>query len=132
MMASKFSRLAADAEWTDQSLLRAFYNALNEDVKDILTGYDRPEKLSEFIQLAIRVDNRLFERRQEKRGGFHSKPHRFEKRNPVGRDSFRKPVMMDIDQIERHGPISNAEKRESTKERIMLILWKRRTCCKNL
>jgi hypothetical protein len=41
--------------------------ALNDDVKDALVNYPRIENFTEYSRLAIAVDNRLFEQKQEKK-----------------------------------------------------------------
>lgn len=64
--ATKFKQLAAQLRWEDGPLIVQFYGGLKEDVKDEIARQDRPEELHKFIAMAVRIDNRLFERKQEK------------------------------------------------------------------
>lgn len=65
-LAIEFRTLAAESGWNDEALQGAFLNALSDTMKDELASRDEPKKLSDLIDLAIRVDNRLRERRRER------------------------------------------------------------------
>ena len=69
--ASDFRRIAALVEWNDAALRNQFYEGLKDDVKDFLVNYDTPSSLNDYITLAIKVDNRLFDRRREKQRSNH-------------------------------------------------------------
>ena len=43
-----------------------FEDSLREEVKDKLVRVDRPTDLSRMIELAVKIDNRLYERRRER------------------------------------------------------------------
>ncbi|WP_254558398.1 hypothetical protein, partial [Salmonella enterica] len=43
------------------------YEGLKEEVKDELSRQDRPEEFLKYVELAIKLDNRLYERRKERR-----------------------------------------------------------------
>ena len=45
-----------------------FYEGLKDEVKDELVKEDRPDDFSDYVAMAVRIDNRLYERRMEKRG----------------------------------------------------------------
>ena len=64
---AKFRQLACDVDWDDNALISAFRWGLRDDVKDLLLNLPDPTSLSEAITQAVRCDNRLFERRQERR-----------------------------------------------------------------
>ena len=66
--ALEFKQLVAKLSWDDSALIPQFYKGLREDVKDDLSRETRPDKLHEYIEKAILIDNRLYERRLEKRG----------------------------------------------------------------
>ena len=68
-LVSDFQRLIMEAGWsiTAPSVFEIFYKALNEDVKDEIAKQDRPVTTNEYFKMAIKIDNRLFERKQEKR-----------------------------------------------------------------
>jgi len=65
--AAKFRREAAKLAWGDKFLMVRFYQGLKDDVKDILVMEDRPGTLEAYIERAIRIDNSLYKRRQEKK-----------------------------------------------------------------
>uniref|UniRef100_A0A8C6U8R8 Retrotransposon gag domain-containing protein n=1 Tax=Neogobius melanostomus TaxID=47308 RepID=A0A8C6U8R8_9GOBI len=61
-----FRILAAESGWDDAALQGVFMRGLAENIKDELAARDETESLEELISLAIRLDNRLRERRREK------------------------------------------------------------------
>uniref|UniRef100_A0A8C9ZYC4 CCHC-type domain-containing protein n=1 Tax=Sander lucioperca TaxID=283035 RepID=A0A8C9ZYC4_SANLU len=65
----EFRTLAVESEWNEKSLQTAFYQGLSEQLKDELISYPEPSDLDSLIALSIRVDNRIRERRREKRWG---------------------------------------------------------------
>ena len=66
ILVSEFQRLAVEMNWPDEVLAAHFYRALREEQKDQVCKYDRPESIDEFYKMVIRLDNRLWERRNEK------------------------------------------------------------------
>ena len=66
----KFRTLAVESGWNVPSLLTAYQQGLSEQIKDELAGREQQEDLEGLIQMAIRVDNRIRERRRERRGRF--------------------------------------------------------------
>lgn len=67
--AAKYRQITSRLEdWDDEPLMSQFYEGLKEEVKDELVKEDRPAELSEYIAMAVRIDNRLYERRMEKQG----------------------------------------------------------------
>ena len=67
VFASEFRRIARDTGFNDQALRETFRLNLSPEVKDHLVFSEEPQTLEELIRLAIRIDNRLFERRAERR-----------------------------------------------------------------
>jgi hypothetical protein len=64
---SEFRQLACDVNWGEAALIDQFRYGLHDDVQDLLLTFTNPFSLSEAITQAIRCDNCLFERRQEKK-----------------------------------------------------------------
>lgn len=65
--ATQFRRLAMDAEFDEIAKKALFRDGLKDTVKDTLaTVTITPETFEEFVQFCIKIDNRLFEREQEK------------------------------------------------------------------
>ena len=67
--ASEFKQIASKTEWRDEdALMTLFYHGLRDEVKDEICREDRPEEFDDYVTMAIKIDNRLYERRLEKRG----------------------------------------------------------------
>ena len=67
--AVEFRILATRSKWGDEALKSAFRRGLSETIKDLIVR-DRPGSLAELISLALKIDDRLRERRIER----HNKP----------------------------------------------------------
>lgn len=65
--AQRFRTVAAHLDWDDEPLMVQFYNGLKEAVKDEICKGDRPDKLGTYMERAIRIDNRQYERRMEQK-----------------------------------------------------------------
>ncbi|OMH79044.1 Retrotransposon-derived protein PEG10, partial [Zancudomyces culisetae] len=64
--ATDYRRISTLMSWNVAALCSQFYEKLKEEFKDLLARFDRPDICSEIIDLAIIIDNRLFERNLEK------------------------------------------------------------------
>ncbi|KAK0154208.1 Retrotransposon-like protein 1 [Merluccius polli] len=64
--AIEFRTLAVGSGWNEEALQGVFLNALGNDIKDELTTREESSDLEHLIALAIRMDNRLRERRRER------------------------------------------------------------------
>lgn len=62
----EFRTLAAEAGWDDSALQTVFINGLSEQLKDELALKDEATDLDSLISTAIKLDNRLRERRRER------------------------------------------------------------------
>ncbi|KAH6596498.1 hypothetical protein BASA50_005078 [Batrachochytrium salamandrivorans] len=63
--AAEFRQLTADIDWNDAALRSQFYSGLSSEIKDHLVHCESPISLAAAMDQAIRIDNRIFERRQE-------------------------------------------------------------------
>jgi hypothetical protein len=115
--ASEFMQLACDVNWGEVALIDQFRCGLRDDVQDLLLTLANPSSFSEAITQAIRCDNRLFERRQEKK--VTSNAHLWNSRpttlplvpqtTPVARPASFGPAPMQIDAV-KFKPLIEAEK----------------------
>ena len=64
---SEFQQLASDLDWNDAALMEQFRFGLRGDVKDLMLSFCDPVDRDGLTTVAIVCDNRLFERRQERR-----------------------------------------------------------------
>jgi hypothetical protein len=65
ILANDFRQLAVDVDWTQASLMDAFYDTLLDRVKDRIIEFERPQTLEAYITMAIKIDDRQFQRLQE-------------------------------------------------------------------
>lgn len=73
---TEFDNISQYLSWDDSALRLRFYEGLKSDVKDALSYVvDEPSELKDFQDLAIRLDNRIFERKQEGRKSAPSTRH---------------------------------------------------------
>lgn len=57
--ATAFEKVASQLEWGDKALMSFFYRGLKYRVKEILYSRRRPETLSEYARMAVRIDAEL-------------------------------------------------------------------------
>ena len=78
--ASKFQQLAAQTQWGAVPLVAQFYKGLKNRVKDNVAQVNRPSQLQSMITLAIRIDDRQYERELERKGTYNfGKKDRYQK-----------------------------------------------------
>ena len=86
--------------------MAAYYKGLKEEVKDDMARQERPETLEDMTDLAIRIDQRLYERRLERQGEYHHTAHR----NKKSRGGYVKDhggyKPMELDMTKRSAPRS--------------------------
>ncbi|OCT57199.1 hypothetical protein XELAEV_18003842mg [Xenopus laevis] len=66
--AATFRRWVLDTSWNEAAQRFHFRRGLSEAMKDELARVDAPDNLSSFVQLCIKIDSRLSERRKERAG----------------------------------------------------------------
>ena len=64
---SEFQQLIPVVGWDSSALQRQFWKGLKNDVQDVLVRSEDPATLEDLIEQAIKVDNRLFSLRQERK-----------------------------------------------------------------
>jgi hypothetical protein len=63
-----FKQLEKRVEWNEKALAAAYYRGLSDTVKDRME--EVPDEYQELVEKSIEIDNRLYERRMEKKGWF--------------------------------------------------------------
>ncbi len=71
--AAEFQLLTCDVLWDEAAMIDQFCSGLSSDVKDLLLTMPDATTLPLVMAQAVRCDNRLFERRKEKRLEFPSR-----------------------------------------------------------
>ena len=69
--ASKFQQLAAQTQWEAVPLVAQLYKGLKDRVKDNVAQVNRPSQLQSMIILALRIDDRQYERELEKKSTYN-------------------------------------------------------------
>lgn len=129
---AQFNILASDLTWNDEALTSQFRSGLSSDIKDLALSVDEPATLALWTVLAIRLDNRLTERRQERMA---INPRASNPRNPNAPAhqpalAPRAPVLpaandrMDLDAMQAagrpRGPLTEVERERRYRERLCL------------
>ncbi|MGZ4850584.1 MAG: retropepsin-like aspartic protease [Candidatus Bathyarchaeia archaeon] len=105
-----FIRLLQKVNWTEESKKERYYMSVKPEVKDELFRLDRDEmSFAKFTEEAIKIDNRQYERKQERKMEKSGSQPRFQpqanqkKRRDeyIAKDNGTKPGRMDIDAINR-------------------------------
>lgn len=102
--AAEFKQIAAKLDWGEQALIVQFYQGLKDYVKDDLTREERPDEIAKFMELAIRIDNRNFERRQERKGyggGWQQRANHGQKMRPRSTAHGHHAGPMELDAAQR-------------------------------
>ncbi|KAJ5571802.1 hypothetical protein N7535_005462 [Penicillium sp. DV-2018c] len=77
--AAEFQQIISHLDFDEDTYIWLFERGLKEDIKDELMRIDRPEELHKMIELAVKFDNRLYERklqrREQRQGG--NVPYRY-------------------------------------------------------
>ncbi|KAJ6138759.1 Retrotransposon polyprotein [Penicillium samsonianum] len=65
--ASEFQQIISYLDLPDRAYIPYFEAGLKPDVKDELARIDRPDTLDKLIKIAVKIDNRINERKYERR-----------------------------------------------------------------
>jgi retrotransposon gag protein/zinc knuckle protein len=108
--AASFRQIISKLPWKQSHLMGTFYEGLKEDVKDELYKEERPNTLAEYIAMAVRIDDRQYKRREERRyagKGWNRNPTRHfsnsrrKRDEPVARYNDTSPGRMDLDATQK-------------------------------
>jgi hypothetical protein len=116
-LVSEFHRLAVESKWPDSVLIQLFYNALNSNLKDEICRFDRPDNIDEFYKLAVRLDNRLTERKNERKGDQERVPYKpAPRKDPnamiIGTTQFKAKTVEDNSDTDSHNSKRTLSKEE--------------------
>lgn len=68
--AAEFRRICSDLSWGEGAFVDYFRRGLSEEIKDSMLTLPVPTTLHEATQAAVRCDERIRERRNDRRGGY--------------------------------------------------------------
>jgi hypothetical protein len=113
--AAEFRRICARVNSTHDTKIFMFYQGLKEDVKDELARHDRPDDFLQYVELAIKLDNRLYERRMERKGNTSGN---FRQNNNKYKANTRKPYQKTAVHGQHAGPMElDAAQRNPTNKK---------------
>lgn len=120
--ATKFRRLAPETGYNDTALIQLFRNGVSDEVKDALSySLDEPSQFESFVKLAIKIDQRLFDRKMEKGNNSHFKPSQ---NSGAPRSSGPSPMNLDAmsseTQIGKFKKLSKEEKQRRVDNNLCL------------
>ena len=118
---TKFMQLKSDLRWDEDALIHQYRAGLSDEIKDMLIHYDYPRTVQEFSLLAIRLDARLAEHRQE-RARFIPQQGRAQPNAPPSQ-VHTQPTQMEVDAV-RRGPLSSQERQHRITNRLCLVCGK--------
>jgi transposase InsO family protein len=111
---AKFRHLAFETGYNDLAKMDIFRSGLNEDVKDVLaTSFVEPDTLEDLIKLCVKIDQRLYDRRLERKTRISSN---YSDRQPSGGISAAVP--MDLDHLATQKTKNGKLTREERERRI--------------
>ncbi|KID59580.1 gag polyprotein, partial [Metarhizium brunneum ARSEF 3297] len=63
---ARFRQVTSVLDWEDEPLMSAFFKGLKEEIKDKLYKEDIPNNFSDYMAIAVQIDNRQYQRRMQK------------------------------------------------------------------
>ena len=109
---SEFQRYSGRTDWNDDALKAQYYRGLKDSVKDEIARSERPDSLHDMIELAIKIDNRAYERQLEKRGQYSAGYSKKSK----GKNSYW-PQPMELDAAQKIRPKPSEEEMARRREK---------------
>ena len=107
---SSFNRLITETNWPEDKRSTLFYRGLREELKDMVAQIvNPPDTCCELIELVVKLDHRLFERRREKQRS-DSRPSVYRERRSEPEKTFDEVEPMQIGSI--RGPLTEEERKK--------------------
>ena len=107
---AEFRRWVTDTTWNPAAQRSQFRRGLSELIKDELARVEAPDSLDDFIQLCIRIDQRLSERKKERLWSLDHRPT-YSFSSTAQRDPQPATEPMQVDALRRSLSISEKERR---------------------
>ncbi|KAI7411517.1 hypothetical protein KC336_g12012 [Hortaea werneckii] len=96
---AEFQILVAKTSWNDEAVTAQFYRGLKDTVKGEIARQERPTTPMAMYDLAMKIDQRLYERQMEKKGTFfqHGANSKVQRQVPEWKDNYYGLQKMQID-----------------------------------
>jgi hypothetical protein len=102
---AEFQTMVVKTSWDDHAIASHFYRGLKDVIKDEIARREtRPTTARELYEVALKIDERFYERQMEKKGSyFQGKPNTEVQRDvPAWRDNYYGLQKMQIDATSGH------------------------------
>lgn len=119
---AEFNRHVTKVSWGDSALRTQYYRGLKDSVKDDLIKEDKPETLKEQQDLAVKIDNRNYERSLERKG-YYDQSFKRDKNSSKGQGRSEHYDPMELDVTERQ-ELSPQEKERRKQEKLCFACGK--------
>jgi hypothetical protein len=104
---AQFQQHKVKTGWNDEALQAQYYQGLKDSVKDEISRSDDPGDLRELMTIAVKIDNRLYERSLERKGQYN----RMGNRQPQKKSRWPEPMELDATRVGNHLPKEEMDKR---------------------
>lgn len=96
---AEFQTLVVKTNWDDDAIASHFYRGLKDAIKDEIARRDtRPATAQEMFEIALRIDERMYERQMEKKGVYQGRANtKVQREVPAWRDNYYGLQKMQID-----------------------------------
>ena len=119
--ATSFFRLATFLKWNDEALKAQFYSGLKPQVKDALALRDKdPATTQELSELAIRLDNRIFERKSEIQPAYKPPQASWSSHPTPSPSTAPQPMDLDANHTKKHKPLTPEERQQRRSKNLCL------------
>src|SRR5690349_15665859 len=108
--ATEFQRHATKTGWDTEALISHYLKGLKEFIKDDMAHVDEPRTINEVIELSVKTDNRLYERRRDQKGGNSGKESSGKSGNSKKWKSHGRYKSEETKQLSATGKLSDKEK----------------------
>jgi hypothetical protein len=119
---AEFQTLVVKTSWDDQAITSHFYRGLKNVIKDEIARRDsRPTTFQEMYEVALKIDERIYERQMEKKGVYQGRANtKVQREVPAWKDNYYGLQKMQIDATQgkpgsNKGPKKGQNKRPQPK-----------------
>jgi hypothetical protein len=121
---AEFQRNQVKTNWGEAGYIAQYYRGLVDRVKDDIVRGGRPTTLQGTIEMAIEIDNRHWEREQERKGRYQPASHRINRPYVRQAKPYYGHQPMELDAVHQRKELSNSEKERRSKERLCFTCGK--------
>jgi hypothetical protein len=116
---AEFQTLVVKTNWDNEAVTSHFYRGLKDVIKDEIAKRDaRPTTFQEMYEVALRIDERMYERQMEKKGVYQGRANsKVQREVPAWKDNYYGLQKMQIDATKGKPGSNNKGPRNGQKQR---------------